>query len=263
MINYMKTRHFFTCAVLMMVFASCGSYKNIPYYQDLDRSASAPEKDEKIDNYQTITIKPADILSIKVSSRSPESSAVFSANLDENPPNNRDNVANRGYMVNDEGMIDLPLIGTLKVSGLTTSQLRQNLKQALLTYYKDPVVNVRIINMRVAVYGDVLRPDVYTLQNERTTITQVITLAGDLNITAIRNNILLVREENGVRKYVTLNLTSKNIFNSPYYYVKNNDEIYVQPDKTKYATVDRGYRTATLVLSGLSIIAIVLSNLYR
>jgi polysaccharide export outer membrane protein len=137
------------------------------------------------------------------------------------------------------------------------------MRPVLLKYYKDPTVSIRIINFKVAVYGDVLKPDIYTLQNEKTTITQAIALAGDLNITAKRKNIILVREIDGVRNYLPIDLTSKKIFQSPYYYLKNNDEIYVQPDRTKYATVDRGYRTATLILSGLSVIAIVLSNLYR
>ena len=259
----MKTNLLSICILFLLIFSSCGSYKNIPYYQDLNRAPGAPEKEENVSNYEPITIKPADILGIKVNSRSPESSAIFSANLGESPSSGPENMGNKGYLVNEEGYIDLPLVGTMKVSGMTTSQLRQSLKQTLTNFYKDPVVNVRILNMSVSVYGDVQRPNVYTLQNERTTITQVLTLAGDLNITAMRNNILLVREEKGVRKFITIDLTSKKIFNSPYYYVKNNDEIYVQPDKTKYATVDRGYRTATLILSGLSIIAIVLSNLYR
>ena len=133
----------------------------------------------------------------------------------------------------------------------------------LLKYYNDPVVNVRILNFKVSVYGDVERPNVYSLQNERTTSTQALSMAGDLNITAMRKTVILVREEDGKRQFIPIDLTSKKIFESPYYYVRNNDEIYVQPDRTKYATVDRGYRTATLVLSGLSIIAIVLSNIYR
>lgn len=87
-------------------------------------------------------------------------------------------------------------------------------------------------------YGDVQKPNVYTLQNERTTITQALSLAGDLNITAMRKNMMLVREIDGKRNYIPIDLTSKNIFRSPYYYLKNNDEIYVQPDRIKYAPLD-------------------------
>ncbi len=248
---------------LLMICSSCGSYKSIPYYQDLDHSKQTKEE---VTNYSPLTIQPADILGINVNSRNPESSAAFNYNLNRVNGSNFDSSSDNpvtGYLVDEKGEIELPLIGILKVSGLTTSQLRAKMKPILLEYYKDPTVSIRIINLKVAIYGDVQRPNVYTLQNERTTITQALSLSGDLNITAMRKNIILVREIDGKRNYIPIDLTSKKIFQSPYYYLKNNDEIYVQPDRTKYATVDRGYRTATLVLSGLSIIAIVLSNLYR
>lgn len=253
----------FFSLVLTILLCSCGSYKNIPYFQDLNHTL--PSK-EQVENFSPLTIQPADILGINVSSRNPESSAIFNYNLNRVNGNVYDTSPDNpitGYLVDQKGDIHLPLIGNLKAAGLTTSELREKLNQLLLTYYKDPVVNIRILNFKVSVFGDVLRPNIYTLQNERTTLTQALSLAGDLNITAMRTNIILIREQDGKRNYIPIDLTSKKLFESPYYYLKNNDEIYVQPDRTKYATVDRGYRTATLVLSGLSIIAIVLSNLYR
>jgi len=250
----MKKYYFPLIASLLLLISSCGSYKNIPYYQDLNRSAPT---EEQVKNYSPLTIRPNDILAIKVSSRTPESSSIFSYE-----PNNQQN-AIPGYQVDTKGNVHLPVIGSIKAEGLTTTELQEKMNVMLLKFYNDPVVNVRILNFKVSVYGDVERPNVYTLQNERTTITQALSLAGDLNITAMRKSIILVREEDGKRQFIPIDLTSKKIFESPYYYVRNNDEIYVQPDRTKYATVDRGYRTATLVLSGLSIIAIVLSNIYR
>lgn len=259
----MKKSIFYLLFCLPVFFCSCGSYKNIPYFQDL--TVTKPIN-EQANNYSPLTIQPADVLGINVSSRNPESSNVFNYNLNRVNGNNFDTSPENpvtGYLVDQGGNIHLPLLGDIKVSGLTTSELRAKMNKLLVTYYKDPVVNIRILNFKVAVFGDVLRPNIFTLTNERTTITQALALAGDLNITAMRKNVLLIREIDGKRNYIPMDLTSKKIFDSPYYYLKNNDEIYVQPDKTKYATVDRGYRTATLVLSGLSIIAIVLSNLYR
>lgn len=247
-------------AVLLIFVSSCSSYKDIPYFQDLDQTSSLSQN---ISNYSPLLIRPTDILAINVTSRNPESSAIFNYNLSRINGNDvitRDNPV-VGYLVDEEGNIYLPYIGALKVAGLTTSQVRDQLNTKLLSLYKDPVVNVRIINFKVAIYGDVLRPDVYTLQNEHTSVTQALSMAGDLNITAKRNNVLLIRTEEGQRKLIRLDLTSKKIFDSPYYYLKNNDEIYVQPDRTKYASVDRGYRNTSLLLSGLSIIAIVLSNI--
>ncbi len=250
-----------TC--LLIILSSCGSYKNIPYFQDLNHTTPSLEQ---VKNFSPLTIQPADILGINVASRNPESSAIFNYNLNRVNGNIYDTSPDNpitGYLVDQKGDIHLPLIGNLKAAGLTTSELRENLNQLLLTYYKDPVVNIRILNFKISIFGDVQRPNIYILQNERTTITQALSLAGDLNITAMRKNIILIREQNGKRNYIPIDLTSKKVFDSPYFYLKNNDEIYVQPDRTKYATVDRGYRTATLVLSGLSIIAIVLSNIYR
>lgn len=244
---------------LTLLFSSCSSYKNIPYFQDLNHTK--PTK-EQVENYSPLTIQPADVLSINVSSRNPESSAIFSSVNGNNSNNSPDNQS-IGYLVDQKGNIHLPLIGNLKVAGLTTNELREKLNQTLLTYYKDPVVNIRLLNLKVSVFGDVLRPNIYTLPNERTTLTQALSLAGDLNITAMRNNIILIREEDGKRNYIPLDLTSKKLFESPYYYIKNNDEIYVQPDRTKYATVDRGNRTATFVLSGISVLAILLTYLRR
>jgi len=246
---------------LMIMLSSCGSYKNIPYFQDIDQQNIS---NQTIDNYSPLTIQPADILSINVNSRNPESSAIFNGNSNRvgGVVSATDN-STLGYLVDPDGLIYLPLLGELKVAGLTTTQLRKKLTEKLLNLYKDPVVNIRIINFKISVFGDVLRPDTYTIQNERITITQALSLAGDLNITAKRKNVMLIRDIDGKRTFIPIDLTSKKTYQSPYFYLKNNDEIYVQPDRTKYATVDRGYRTTQLVLTGLSIIAIVLSNLYR
>jgi polysaccharide export outer membrane protein len=249
--------------IIVISMSSCGtSYKSIPYFQNLSRTEITSQK---VENYLPLTIQPADILGINVSSRNPESSAIFNYNLNRVNGNNFDNSSENpvtGYLVDAGGSIYLPLIGSLKVVGLTTSKVRDTLNQMLRVYYKDPVVSIRILNFKLAISGDVLRPGIYSVPSERATITQALTLAGDLNITALRT-ITLIREQDGKREFIPIDLTSKKIFESPYFYLRNNDEIYVQPDRTKYATVDRGYRTATLVLSGLSIIAIVLSNLYR
>lgn len=248
--------------LILFLFCSCSTYKNVPYFQELDSNGPI---EEIVTNYSPLIIQSGDILDINVNSRNPESSSIFNKNVTQinGVAASAQDAPVTGYTVNEEGMIHLPLIGPYKAAGLTISALREQLNEKMVSLYKDPVVNVKILNFKISVYGDVLKPNVYTLNSERATITQAITLAGDLNITGMRKRVFLIREEAGKRKYIPIDLTSKKIFQSPYFYLKNNDEIYVQPDKTKYATVDRGYRTATLVLSGLSIIAIVLSNLYR
>lgn len=245
-------KHYYLLALIACLLFSCQTYKNIPYYQDLDRSGPTQEQ---ITNYTPTVIQSEDIIGVNVSSRTPEQSAIFNYT-------SKDNQANfSGYLVDAKGEIQLPLIGPLRVAGLTTNQVQEKMNQLLTTYFKDPISNVRILNFKVSIYGDVLKPDVYSIKDERISIIEALTLAGDLNITAKRN-IILIREDNGKRNFIPIDLTSKKIFSSPYYYLKNNDQIYVQPDKLKVATVDRS-RTASLVLSALSVVAIVFSVLYK
>ena len=263
MSNFRTIKNYCSLLLIAFVFASCESYKHIPYFQDLE---GRPISQEKINNLSPFLIQPADILGINVSSRNPESSSVFNYNLSRANGNNYNASPDNpvvGYLVDEKGLIHLPIVGELKVSGSTTSQVRDKLDTLLVKYYKDPVVNIRILNFKVSILGDVARPNVYNLQNEQTSITEALSLAGDLNITALRTNVLLIRNENGQRKYVYLDLTSKKIIQSPYFYLKNNDQIYVSPGKTKFSTAnDTGFKVTTLVLSALSIIAIVISR-YR
>ena len=245
--------------LITVVISSCNSYKKIPYFQNLDRSKVLREE---IANFSPLIVQSEDILAINVSSLNPEASSVFNYNLatvtgsvnitQENPV--------IGYLVDKNGEIKLPLIGAFKVAGLSTDQISKQLSEKLFRYLKDPVVNIRILNFKVSVLGDVGKPGVFNITSERITLTEALSMAGDLNISAIRTNVLLVRERNGFREYITIDLTAKDLFNSPYYYLKSNDVIYIQPDKSKYATVDRSYRNLSLLLTALSVIAIVVTR---
>lgn len=230
------------CAGLLLIAgSSCKSYKNIPYFQGIDRSAASKQK---VENFSPFVVQPGDILSIAVTSRNPE------AWTDNKDP---------GYLVDKEGNIQVQYIGNLKVIGLTITDIQDQLKQKLLTYLKEPTVNIRVTNFKVAVLGDVTRPDVYKVQTDRVTILEALSMAGDLTITGVRNNVLLIRESEGTRQYINIDLTSPDVFRSPYYYLKNNDVIYVQPDKTKAGSEDRSYKTASIILSVISLIAIIYS----
>lgn len=238
-----------TLLALVISFSSCRSYQEIPYFQDLKRNGIS---EEAITNYSSLTIQPNDILGVNVISMNAEASQVFNFNSDNNP--------DVGYIVTQSGEVKLPLLGMVKVAGLTTDELRNQLQKSLLTYIKEPVVNVRILNFKISVLGDVLRPDVYSVPGERITITEALSLAGDLNITGVRN-ILLVRENNGKREYVPIDLKSKNLFNSPYFYLKNNDLIYVDPHKTKLAIVENS--KFSVLLSIFTVLGFALSQTIR
>lgn len=216
--------------------------------------------DDQMLNSPSFIIQPYDRLSINVGSTNPEAAGVFNNNM-QNAGTNPANV-NYGYEVEPQGEVKLPLVGKMKVSGLTTIQVAEQLQQLLLPYLKAPTVTVTVVNFKVAVLGDVLRPDVYSSNSERLTITEALSLAGDLNVTAKREDVVLIREINGRRQSFPINLNSKELFQSPHFYLKSNDLIYVTPGKSKLGTVtDKGYQNVALVISALSVVAITLSLL--
>jgi polysaccharide export outer membrane protein len=254
-----KAKRFFVAfSLITYALSSCQSYKNVPYYKDLDKKEIVTEK---ISNNPAYLIHTGDILGINITSRNPESAAVFNYNLarvNGNSYNTSPDNPVIGYMVDDNGNIHLPMAGEIKAVGLTTTQLTESLGKTLLTYLKDPVINVRIVNFKVYVYGDVARPNAYTVVDEHVTVIQALTMAGDLNITGERKKVILIRVEGGERKYVPLDLTSKNIYSSPYFYLKNNDEIYVTPGRAKLTA--NGLPVLGIIISALSVVAIVLTR---
>ncbi|RZL02264.1 MAG: polysaccharide export protein, partial [Pedobacter sp.] len=202
---------------------------------------------------------------ITVASLNEKASAIFnmgnSVSAQNNPTGGTTN-AGVGFIVDQSGEIQVPYLGTLKVRGLSTREARELVRTKLLadTFLKEPVVTVRLLNFKISVLGDVARPGTYPIQGERVTIAEALGMAGDLTITAQRNNVLLVRESEGMRKEVRLNLQSKELLNSPYYYLQSNDLLYVQPGAAKYASVDSSYRNVSIILSALSVIALLISR---
>jgi polysaccharide export outer membrane protein len=250
---------------ISLLITSCGTfkdkgYKNVSYFQNLEHNGS---HQEDISNYTPFLIQSGDILGINVTSLNQEAASVFNtstARANGASPDALNPVY--GFKVDADGNVQLPLVGEMKVAGITTDEAAKTLRANLVQYLKSPIVNMRVLNFKVSVFGDVLRPNVYNLQNERVNINEVISMAGDLNITAKRNNVLLIREESGKRSYYTIDLTSKDLFTSPYYYLHNNDILYVDPDQTKYDSVSRSYKRSTLTLSALSIAAVIISALF-
>lgn len=259
----MKLKHQLTffIAVLLLFNLSCTSYKNIPYFADLSRDSVLREQ---ISNYTPLTIQPGDLLGIHVTSLSPEASAPFNYNLERpyggsgNLDQSKENAV-IGYYVDGDGNIMLPLIGKVKASGFTTTDFSRELEGKLVSLLSKPNVNVRYQNFKISVLGDVRQPNVYNINTERVTLPEALSMAGDLNITGIRK-ITLIREINGERVYVPINLQSKQFFSSPYYYLQKNDVIYVTPNEQRAANDGSTFQRAGLVVSVLSIVAILLTR---
>jgi len=239
--------------LLITLLAGCNNYKRVLYFQDLDRTSISKEE---ISNYSPLVIQTEDILAISVTSLNAEASAVFSFSSQSSGAG-----ASGGaeYLVDHSGRINLPLLGSLPVAGMTTAELREEVRKKLLIYLKEPIVNIRLVNFKVSIIGDVSNPGVYEVANEKISIPELLSMAGDLNLSAKRNEVLIIREQDGKREYIPVDLT-KNIFRSPYFYLKNNDLIYVQPHRNKVGGISQ---TFSLVASVISVGAIVFQILQR
>jgi polysaccharide export outer membrane protein len=212
-------------------------------------------------------IQRNDLLSITISSLNPEASAFF--NTLTNSPGTSANpsqpVPMPGYLVSPEGTIQFPILGTIKVQGLTTNQLKETIRSQLVDkkLLTDPIVTVRFLDFKVTVLGEVSKPTVITVPDEKISLLEAIGLAGDLTIYARRDNVLVIREgkDDGSKVLKRINLNSPELLSSDYYYLKSNDIVYVEPNKAKISSAGRGKEWIPIILSGLSLGIIVVETI--
>jgi len=253
------------CALGMVLLVSCNSAKDIAYFSDLPENSTYSEK---INNNIEPKIQPDDLLSITVSSLNPEANALFNKGvLLSSSGNNSGSGANslngEGYLVNSDGNIEFPVLGKVKLSGLTKQEARAKLIKDLNQYLKDPAVNIRFMNFRVTVIGEVNHPATFTIPSEKINLLEALGLAGDMTLYGKRENVLLIREENGIRKMTRIDLGSKQAFNSPYFYLQQNDVVYVEPNKVKQVQATTNTRNITLLFSAISVTTLIVSRLIR
>ena len=162
------------------------------------------------------------------------------------------------YMVNADGDIHFPVLGKLEVGGLTTKQINEKLTLILEDYIKNPIINIRLTNFKVTVLGQVASPGTFTIPNERISILEAIGLAGDLEIHGKRKTVMLIREQNGQRMFVNIDLTNKQLFSSPYFYLSQNDVIYVEPNKVQVNASAVGANTG-VIMGSISILLSIIT----
>lgn len=220
---------------VILLFASCVSQKKISYLQDIPETYS-----EAIGKKQDAVVRPGDWLSILISSKDFELAQMFNLPVVTNSLTSNSIISggtNRisGYLVDEKGCIDFPQLGILEIKGLTLAELAVMIKNKLIEggYIMDPVVTTQYMNFNISVMGEVARPGVFNASAGRITILEALSMAGDLTIYGKRENVMVIREENGERTVASLDLRSKQIFSSPYYYLQQNDVVYVQPNKAK------------------------------
>ena len=244
-----------------LLLSSCASGKNIAYFQN-----KLVDQPEKIDKHAGIVIQPKDMLSIVVSSKNPELVVIF--NLPVVSYQAGSEVVSSGYqrlmgyVVDNEGYIDFPVLGPIKVSGLTRWELSELIKNKLLEggYLTDAVVTVEFMNFKVSVIGEVNSPGTYSVEGDKVTILQAISLARDLTIFGQRENVSVIRERDGERTIYEVNLCDVSLFKSPAYYLQQNDIVYVQPSDIKArqsTTDDKALRMTSILVSSGSLLVSV------
>ncbi|WP_330859182.1 polysaccharide biosynthesis/export family protein [Mucilaginibacter sp.] len=254
----MKNQLLTTFLVLMVLLTSCASYKENIYFHGLERN---PEMSYKITNFSPPTIQPGDVLALTVKSLNADGSAIFNTGAPTTSAKGKDGAASAsspsdGYLVNKDGEIQLPLVHGVKVSQLSLEEAAATIKSKITPFLKEPEVSVSLLNFKVSVLGDVAHPDVLSVTDERFSITDALSRAGDLTPTANRKNILLVREVDGKRKYINIDITSPRLFESPYYYLKSNDLLYVEPGKDKFASQSTTFKILPIIISIASLILV-------
>lgn len=257
--------YLFVVLIAMNTILSCTSTKTVPYFQEIS-DTSKPLTIQTAD-YKDPVIQVDDILSITIQTIDAQATAALNLNSNAStivtsPQINQQQVS--GYLVDKNGVISIPLIGNIKVKGLTTYAARDTIASKVAEFYKSPTVQVRFQNFKVTVIGEVLRPATYSLPNEKVTIIDALGLAGDLTIFGRRENILLIREVDNNKQFVRLNLNSTSIISSPYFYLKQNDVIYVEPNKSKIVSTDAvRNRAITVAASAISVLIILATRVIK
>ena len=257
----MKNRLFVISIISLLTITSCASRRNLVYFQDepIEAGLSVSEPEQLI-------YKPDDILTINVSALDPDTVRPFNLPVVSNNTfglNAQAQLQVQSYLVDYDGNIQFPVLGTLKVAGLTRTELTALLTEKISTYANDPIVNVRLANFTITIIGEVSRPGTFTIQDERITLLEALGMANDLTIYGARKNVLIIREVEGKKKFATVDLTSIRTVNSPVYYLQQNDVIYVEPNRARIrsSTYNQNNNVLLSAIGTLTtIVAIFLAN---
>jgi len=264
-------RQLLSLVVSLAFFTSCVSTKNITYFQGNDTLDTAKYSTLKKITPPVPKIQVDDILAVTVSSLSAESNEVFNfPNITPIPITNfpggsgaGSRTEPMGYSVLPDGNVEMPLIGKIKVIGLTLEEAGVLIKQKLVTYLKEPSVNLRFLNLKFTVIGEVSRPGIYNLLDNHTTLLEALGTAGDLTVYGRRDNVMLIRTQNEEREIVKLDLNKRDVLDSPYYYIRNNDFIYVEPTQGKVTSSDRTLQLIPIVTGVTTTFVLLLSLLFK
>lgn len=261
-----KFYFFITILLFSITFFSCNTTRKVKYFQDIPDSGALktiPKAD-----YSEPAIQVDDILTILVETVDPTATAMInlgnvpisSTGTSSNSSSLLGQQSSSGYLVNKQGNIEVPVLGNIHVLGHTTSQVRDTIRVEALKYFKDPTVIVRYANFKISITGEVLKPGQYVMPNEKVSVLDALAMAGDLTVFGKRNNVLLIRENvDGTKTPYRIDLTKSDVMSAPYYYLKQNDVIYVEPRKSKSDATDASQTKYITLASALLSILIILA----
>ena len=252
---------FYSLVIVILFLSSCSSQKKVAYFNGIDAS-SQEEINKYFQTNHEAKIVNGDMLSITVSGLDPLAVAPFNLPLVSYATPGSDQLyaspTLQSYLVDVNGFIDFPVIGQIKLGGMSKSEAIDLIDHKLEPYLKDPIVTIQFMNYKITVLGEVSHPGQYVINNERVTVLDALGLAGDMTIYGVRNNVLVTRENNGKLEFVRLNLSSDEVFKSPYFYLQQNDVVYVEPNRVKAV----GAQNISLYLSSISTMATVTAVIY-
>ena len=245
--------------ICCLIASSCTSYQKIPYLQE---TANKPDS-LAVQPLYDARIMPKDLLTITVNTTNPEAAAPFNLSVQSVPSSKQSipltqQATLQQYLVDNNGNIQFPVLGSLQLGGLTKNEAEALIREKLKPYLREaPIVTVRMANYKISVLGEVANPGSFTIGNEKINVLEALAMAGDMTIWGLRDNVKLVREAaNGQKEIVVLNLNQADLIHSPYYYLQQNDILYVSPNKTKAKNSDIGQSTS-LWVSATSILVSV------
>ena len=238
--------------LVLAIITGCSGIRKLTYFNDI----AAVTGVDSLQRMQQLKIQSGDILQITITTMDKEISQIFNPNISASASASGGGIE-QGYLVDSAGYITLPVIGKLNVKDKTTTAINDLVTQELDKTARNIFVSTRLVNFRVSVLGDVAHPGSFRIGAERASILDVLSMAGDLNLTAKRDDIMIIREINGIKTYTSVNLNNSKIFSSPYYYLRNNDVLYVKPGPDRKFATSKTIQLLPAIMGVISLITTI------
>jgi polysaccharide export outer membrane protein len=233
----------------LSLLTSCINTKKITYFNDIEKR----DGEEAGNHLHPLKVQPGDVLQITITTIDKDISQILNPGALTAAPASANGI-DPGYMVDSAGFVSLPMIGKVYVKDKTTSEINTVITDELNKSIRNAFVSTRISNYKISVLGDVAHPGTFKVGGERVSVLDALSMAGDLNTSAKRDDIMVIRETDGVKKYVSLNLNDSKVLSSPYYYLNNNDVVYIKPGPNKVFSSSKFVQLIPTMISALSLI---------